>query len=276
MHFYLGECSAADAAYEDAIELARRSGRRPDREWIEWRVASQRAGETPVAEAIASCDEALAEFAASGLLSPVVEMHKAALLAMAGEFEAARDLCEATTQVAVEFGFIAELTLGMQGGDVYRLAGELDTAEGRIRTLWDRTGALGETGFRSTVGGQLAEVLAELGRDAEASAILAEVDTIISPDDFEPQSRIRWVRAMLLVRQGRMEDAVALAREAVRIVEPTEYLDHRADAHRVLGSVLAASGRRDDAESAWRTALELYDRKGDVVSAASVRTYLGS
>jgi tetratricopeptide (TPR) repeat protein len=178
--------------------------------------------------------------------------------------------------VAVEFGFIAELTLGMQGGDVYRLAGELDTAEGRIRTLWDRAGALGETGFRSTVGGQLAEVLAELGRDAEASAILAEVDTIMSPDDFEPQSRTRWVRAMLLVRQGRLEDAVALARDAVHIVEPTEYLDHRADAHGVLGSVLAASGRGDEAETEWRTALELYERKGNVVSAARVRTYLGS
>lgn len=276
LHFYMGDCSAADAAYEQAIQIARRSGRRPDREWIDWQLTARRFGATPVREAIASYDAVIAGYKAAGVTSPTSELHQAALLAMAGEFESARGLCERAAQVAAEFGLMAEVALGMEGGYAHVHAGELETAERLLRASWDRTGALGETGFRSTIGVQLAEVLAELGQDDESAAILAEVDAFISPDDFEPQSRGRWVRATLLARQGHLEEAEESAREAVELVDLTEYLDQRGDARRVLGCVLSSAGRIDDAEAEWRVALELYERKGNVVRAAQVRELLGS
>jgi tetratricopeptide (TPR) repeat protein len=273
--FYEGKCDEADALYERAIPLARECGSRRDaRDWVEWRTAVKRWGSTPVPDAIAYLEDVITEAAQAGVPAPTTAMHQAALLAMAGEVEAARELFERTVPEASAFGLIAEIAIGMEGGYLFGLVGELETAEELLRRTWEMSARIGETGFRSTAGGQLAEVLAAQGRDVEAAEDLAEVETLASPDDFEPQYRIRLVRAILLARQGRLEDAERIAREAVAIVDRTDYLDHRGDAHRALGGLLAQAGKDSEAEAAWRTALELYERKGNVLRAASVREVL--
>jgi tetratricopeptide (TPR) repeat protein len=168
------------------------------------------------------------------------------------------------------------MAIGLEGGVLFSLTGEPERAEQVLRSTWDELGAVGETGFRSTAGGELAETLVELGRDAEAARVLAELDTVISPDDFEPQARTRWVRATMLSRQGRPDEAEQLAREAVALIDGTDYLGERGDAHRVLGDVLAEAGRREDAEVEWRQALGLYERKGNRIRASQMRDRLGS
>ena len=275
IRFYQGRCDAADAAFDRAIALAGGYGSsRDERGWEDWRLAAKRYGSTPVPDAIACMDAAIAEVAGAGVPSPTTAFHQASLLAMAGEVEAARELFERTVPEAPAFGLVAEVAIGMEGGYLLELIGELERAEAVLRRAWEMSGRVGETGFRSTVGGQLAEVLVAQGRDADAADVLAEVDTFISSDDFEPQSRIRWVRATVLARQGRFEKAEALAREAAAVVDETDYLDQRGDAHRALAGVLALAGRESEAESELRTALELYERKGNVVRAAQVRERL--
>jgi tetratricopeptide (TPR) repeat protein len=273
--FYQGTCDDADALYDRAIALARKCGlRRDERDWGSWQLAVKRYGSTPVPDAIAYLGESLAEAAQAGIPAPATAFHQAALLAMAGEVEAARELFERTLPEARAFGLLAEMAIGMEGGFLFQLVGELETAEALLRDTWEMSARVGETGWRSTAGAQLAEVLVEQGRDAEAAEVLAELETLVSPDDFEPQSRIRWVRATMLARQGRLEEAEQLAREAVAIVDESDYLDQRGGAHRTLAEVLALAGRDAEAEAERRTALELYDRKGNVLRAASLREVL--
>jgi tetratricopeptide (TPR) repeat protein len=277
VRFYQGRCDDADVAWGRAIALAAECGlRRDERDWGDWWLAAKRYGSTPVPDAIADMDAALAGATSAGVPSPTTAFHKASLLAMAGEVEAGLELYERTVPEAPAFGLVAEMAIGMEGGYLLKLAGELERAEVVLRRTWEMSGRIGETGFRSTVGGQLAEVLVAQGRDADALDVLAEVDTFISVDDFEPQSRSRWVRATILARQQRFDEAEALAREAVAVVDRTDYLDQRGEAHRALAGVLALAGSESEAEIELKKALELYERKGNVVRAAEVRERLGA
>ena len=106
--------------------------------------------------------------------------------------------------------------IGMAGGHVERLAGEPEAGVGLLREPWTRYGAIGETGFRSTVGTLLARALVEAGRREEAERVLDETETFVRAGDFDPQARLRSVRALILARRGETVEAERLAREAVR------------------------------------------------------------
>jgi len=84
------------------------------------------------------------------------------------------------------------------------------------------------------------------------------------------------VRAKLLGREGRLDEAAALAREAVRLAEPTDMLTIRADALVDLAEVLDLSEPSAEAVAAAREGLALYERKGDRVSTARVRLQLAA
>src|SRR5262249_7823004 len=154
-----------------------------------------------------------------------------ALLAMGGQLESAQALFDLAAPRAAELGLVAEMQVGTEGSRVSTLAGDHATAEVVIRPYWDMAGRVGETGFRSTLGTMLAETLLSLGRNEEAAEILDEVETFAASDDFDPQARLRWVRAALLSSRGELAEAERLAREAVAIVDATDYAEQRGDAH---------------------------------------------
>ena len=88
-------------------------------------------------------------------------------------------------------------------------------------------------------------------------------------------SQRRAARAKLLARAGDVEAAERLAREAVALAEETpDFLLLRGDAVLDLGEVLAATRERPAAVGATEEALELYERKGNVVSASAARRRL--
>ena len=58
--------------------------------------------------------------------------------------------------------------------------------------------------------------------------------------------------------------------------EPTDFLTIRADALLDLAAVLRRSGQSSEADESIRAALELYEQKGDVVSAERARTQLAA
>ena len=62
----------------------------------------------------------------------------------------------------------------------------------------------------------------------------------------------------------------------MRIAETTDFLDVHGDALATLAEVLRAHSRRREADELLRAALELYERKGNVVSAARSRAALES
>ena len=67
---------------------------------------------------------------------------------------------------------------------------------------------------------------------------------------------------------------MALAREAVTIVEGTDWLDSRAEALLDLAEVLRLGGRASEAATPAREALRLWEQKGSIVSAERARRLL--
>ncbi len=111
--------------------------------------------------------------------------------------------------------------------------------------------AMGETGFNSTICGLIALTLCDLGRYEEADSFAEKSRTLTAEDDFASQGLWRMARARVLAVSGAFEEALRLADEAVEIFEGTDYLVFQGDSHEVLGQVLEAAGRGDDARAAY-------------------------
>ena len=89
-------------------------------------------------------------------------------------------------------------------------------------------------------------------------------------------SQIVWRTAKenILADAGDLDGAERLGREAIAIAEQTDLINDRAECWIHLARVLEQAGRHGEAAEAARTALELYERKGNVVSAGRVRARL--
>jgi tetratricopeptide (TPR) repeat protein len=168
----------------------------------------------------------------------------------------------------------AEVTSYQGIGDAMLLVGRSADAERYFRLGVEGLDRLGETGFNSTMTALLAEALCDLGRWDEAEAFVERSREMGPPDDFATQAQWRMAQARIHLARGRLEEAIALADEAVEFVEPTDYLTMRGEAHQIRGDVLVALARADEARSAFETALRVFERKGSVPGAARVRSRL--
>jgi len=130
---------------------------------------------------------------------------------------------------------------------------------------------MGERADLSTMSTVLADVLERAGDDAEAERFARISEQASDPDDIDSQARWRAVQARLLAKRGRLQAAEALAREAWRLAEPVDVLGLQADCQLALGAVLRAAGRDAEAQAAFAQALDLLDRKGNLVLARRVR-----
>ena len=129
--------------------------------------------------------------------------------------------------------------------------------------------------FLSTTAAFLARAVFEQGRDPAAEE-LAELSALwAGPDDLLSQMLWRGVRGRVLARRREFADAEVLAREAVALAGATDFVNQHAEALVDLSYVLAASGGRDEPVDAATRALDLYQRKGNVVAAAGTRLHLG-
>jgi class 3 adenylate cyclase/tetratricopeptide (TPR) repeat protein len=276
MRFFLGRAAGAEAAYAPALEHARRAGdQRRAQDCLSWWLAAKCFGPAPVAEGVAFIDAMPDDALRAAALASFTHTMRGIFEAMEGRFDAGRELVSRGTQIADDFGLrVRGAMQSLFMGQIELLAGDPAAAEHAMRGGYDALGALGETGFRSTVGSVLALAICEQGKDEEAERLLDEVDAIMQPTDFDPQARTRAVRAKLLARRGELTQAERLAREAVALGEPTDYLALHAESVVVLAEVLRLSGRTGEAADAAREAHALYARKGDLVSAERTRSLL--
>lgn len=276
-HFFHGRCAVGDDAIARAIDLAdRNSLARESYDWREWQGALRLYGLMPVDEAIATMDEVIAWGSDRGINALGAELQKAALLGMRGDSAEARTLVGRIAPIASELGIQDVAALAAQGGYVELISGDAEAAVDLLSPAWNLFGEVGETGFRSSTGTQLAEALAAVGRPSEAEAVVTEVEQFAAPDDFDPHVRLRAVRARILAQRGAVREVEADAREAVARVDATDYIDLRGDTHVALGEVLASAGRRDEAAEEWRMAVALYVAKGNTVMASRMWERLAS
>ena len=92
--------------------------------------------------------------------------------------------------------------------------------------------------------------------------------------DVDAQVRGTQLRAKVLARRGRFEEALAASEEAAALAAGTDYLELHS--HALMGQieVLTLAGRTADAASAIRDAVELLRRKGNVVEEARAMALL--
>ena len=153
------------------------------------------------------------------------------------------------------------------------LAGDARAAELHARAACDLLESAGELGYLASATPSLIGSLIEQGRDEEALGLTERwrPERLTVPEDVDAQVGWRLVRAKLLARRGDGAEAETLARDALVLVAPTDYLDLRALALADLGAVLRIAGRRDEADAGIREAVALYEQKGNIAAAARLR-----
>jgi tetratricopeptide (TPR) repeat protein len=164
--------------------------------------------------------------------------------------------------------------MSMLLADIEFLAGNPAAAEKTLRPGCEALEEIGDLGHLSSAAARLARALYELGRLEDAFRTSEKSKKVAAADDLDTQTLSRVTKAKVLARWGRFEHAERLAREAVRISEPTDLLNLRADAVADLAEVLHLAGREREATRSLQRALHLYEKKGNVVSAAKARTRL--
>lgn len=147
-------------------------------------------------------------------------------------------------------------------GAVSLLSGDVAEAIRSLQLSYEGKVATGDRGFASTSAAELAEAYLEdkdLAHAWEYATIARETS---ARDDIASQAAGRQIQARVLSARAEHAEAEVLAREAVAIMERSDYLAYHADASVHLAHVLHAAGKADEAVAAARAAVELYDRKG--------------
>jgi ATP/maltotriose-dependent transcriptional regulator MalT len=154
----------------------------------------------------------------------------------------------------------------IDGSAIELLAGDFEAAERELRTGYRIFEELGDVHLRPTIGAYLATALVQGNRvdDAEAFAEFAQSHS--SEDDIVTQVMWRVALAQVRARDGNAAPAQRLAREAVELAAPTDFLDLQATALLALARVLRQAGAPEAADVAVQ-AQAVYERKGNIVGA---------
>jgi tetratricopeptide (TPR) repeat protein len=190
---------------------------------------------------------------------------------MDGRFELARDLLADSNAIFEELGRTLNSSVSHVDGIVEMLAGDHAAAERHLLEGYRALEEMGDKAFLATSAAYLAQAVYAQGRDEEASRYTEISEELASRDDFLSQVIWRSARAGFLARQGHLEEAEALAREAVKIAESTDFVTTRADALTELAAILQQAGRVEEARSAAADGLALYEQKGNSVAAGRIR-----
>lgn len=148
-------------------------------------------------------------------------------------------------------------------------AGDLEAAE---RVLTDSDQALEREGKnvpRANVATMLARVLLLQGeRNDEAAQHLQRCRELALEDQLDAQIKWRSMGALVLAREGDLEEAERLAEQATSLADRSEQPTTRAEALADRAEVLKLAGKPDAAARAALEAAELYQAKGCVLPAA--------
>jgi predicted ATPase/class 3 adenylate cyclase len=265
-----GDSAAANAK---AVEHAQRAGDvREERRAIMAYAGAISLGPTNVDEAIGRCEEGLKATAGNRQSEGILLALLGGLYAMQGSFDHARALVARSRALLEELGLdMVEARVGIEAWRVEMLAEEFEAAERELRRSYETFEAHGERYVLSTVAACLAQtILARDGPLDEAEAMGDRSRELASDGDIATQALWRTVRGRILGRRGEFEEAEALIREALAVLEPTDATVLHIDAQLDLGELLAAAGRVDEARDAYERARDLATTKGGVVTLGAV------
>jgi hypothetical protein len=272
---YLGRrAGPSEKASEQGLVHSRRAGDQlEETETVEWLTVALLMGPTPLPVAITRCDELLQNVTGTPVLEVMVMMFLANLLASAGRRSEAEARMERALRLREERG---ESTwfFPMGFGLLTELIDDPVEAERVLTWGYDMQRTSGEKSHFSTITAMLARAIAAQGRLDEADKLTREAEGAARANDVYSQILWRATRAKVLAQKGELMAADAMARDAVAFAAASDFLESHGDALMDLAEVLRLAGQPDQAAVAVSQALQLYEQKGSVVSAARARSLL--
>jgi tetratricopeptide (TPR) repeat protein len=194
---------------------------------------------------------------------------------MAGEFDSARRMV--AEAVAADRSLDRPLHHAGNGprciGTVEFLAGDLTAAEQALRRGYEQLVKMRDRPHATFVGTELARILYLQDRLADAERIVKKHSTTMR-HEIPIQTALDGLRAVVMGRRGRHDEALGLARAVVAMADATDVTTAIARAHEDFGEVLEMAGRREEALSEVACALEAYEKKGVTVLAQRLRRRL--
>ena len=262
-------------AAERLLAAARNADDRPNAfEALFFLTASLVFGPVPVGEALS--DMRRFQLSAQGPIEEAAVQHIEGLLrGMAGELDEGLSVIRKGRETFVEFGMrLHAVGTARDEGLIARYAGDAAAVEQVLRPACDELRELGDTAILSLEVAELAEAYYELGRFDDADEAVGESERLAQHADVYPQVTWRRVRAKLLARGGKSDEALRLVNEAIEQAQEASALELRGDVHRDLAEVERIMGRTDGARYALERALAAYEEKGLAPMAKRVRAEL--
>jgi class 3 adenylate cyclase/tetratricopeptide (TPR) repeat protein len=265
-------------ALEQALVHAERAGDRREAAGALMRLPmSLFYGPLPVPEAIARAEAVLERAQGARVVQSTALVGLAGLHAQSGRFDEARRLLAQGRSISDELGFRVWVAgFSLAAGDIELLADDPAAAEGELRRGYEALEAMGERALLATVAAELARAVCTQGRYEEAEELTRVSEELARPLDIAAQVSWRTVRAACFAGKDELDEAEALAREALEAVEQTDDLNRHARVLVGLADIVERSGRETEAASLREQALSLYERRGNVVSAQSLRDLVRS
>lgn len=276
----LGQVAAAEAALDRALVAARAADdRRRITAVLSGAPRAALWGPAPIVRASGRCLDVvriLRMTPGNRHVEAAALRSQAVLEAMRGRADAARGILGTCRVTLEELGLTVELhETEVHAGIVELLAANPTAAERHLRAAFDGFHALGVEGRAAQAAALLARAQFEQGRDDDALSA-TEFAEQHGGEDIKTAATWLGVRAQVLSRRGQHESALALARRAVDLTEPTDALADKADALMALAAVEEQAGDEVAAEEAARRAGELYAAKDHSVGAVLAGALAGT
>jgi class 3 adenylate cyclase len=272
--FWSGRAADAFALAEEVI-AAPRTPSRIRSEATGWQMAYAFWGPMPVVDALTRIEDNLAEPDLPRFAILRAGRSRCALLAMLGRFGESRQVSDAIQAQHEEFGdrtLIGSLK-GHFLGPARFLEGTFDEAAQLGIESYELLMAQGHVGFANTSAAYAARALLAGGRLAEAEEWAQRALDIGADDDLAAAAPALGVLARTHASRG-ATDAIELADRAVAFWTNADHLDLMGDTRLDRAETYHLFGREADAQVEMAAALELFERKGNVVSAGVARDRL--
>jgi ATP/maltotriose-dependent transcriptional regulator MalT len=234
-----------------------------------WIVFALLAGPTPVPACLQACEELVD---AGGLEHIGVLAAMGHFKAMLGDFERARELVAHAQHVLRERLRLPRprLFVGLRTAAVEVLAGNPEAAERALRPALDVALLVGDREQASLIAAELSLLLSRRGASDEAAGAATLAADQAPAESVSAQALAGAARARVLLGSRDHRVAERLAREAIKLV-PDDMLNLRASLLVGLAEILLAAGRHDEAQPVRAEAVQLYERKRNLVAAQSLR-----
>jgi class 3 adenylate cyclase/tetratricopeptide (TPR) repeat protein len=221
-------------------------------------------GATPIDAALEYADE-IAKLTTGASRADMLALRCRADLQLAlGRKEAATRSADAAVELAKDLG----LALVMHGG-IARVRSRLAFAAGDPQTAVQVLGlavealeAMGDLGHLVSTLPYFADALYELGRIEEIADAIDRAVAGVIDDDLDGRVGLQRARAKLHASRGPLDQAERAAREALALVERTDFLPLHCEVLSDLADLLLLLERPAEAIATLETALALHERKG--------------